>query len=214
MHYDYTQLGLALDSPGVRIDRLEEAVKIMKGYFAGQAFEHHGKYYQVNATSISPAPVQKPHPPILMGGGGKRMISFAAREANLVSFSSRTTREGWFDFQSITSDATDQKVSWFIDAAGDRVGEIELSMIVPLVKITDNEREALEAIERFMSDFSFPKDLLTVDQVRESPHIFTGSLQALEEKFHRNRERYGVSHYVFFEPLDASMEICKNLAGR
>jgi probable F420-dependent oxidoreductase len=212
MHYDYNQLGLVLDSPGVRIDRLEEAVCIMKGYFAGQPYEHIGKHYQVKVNAISPAPVQKPHPPILMGGGGKRMITLAAREANVVSFNPRTTREGWFDFQSITAEATDQKLGWYMDAAGDRVGEIELSMIVPLVKITDHEREAVECVKQMMRDFGFP-ETLTLDQVRESPHIYTGSLQAVREKFHRNRERFGVSHYVFFEPLDTSKDIVKYLTG-
>jgi probable F420-dependent oxidoreductase len=213
LHYDYSQLGLPLDSPGTRIERLEEAVRIIKGFFAGQPFEFQGKYYQVDAGVISPGPVQKPHPPILMGGGGKRMISLAAREANIVSFNPRTTREGWFDFSSVSPEATGQKLQWFIEAAGDRASEIEISLLVPVVKITDNEREALQVLEQFLRDFSVPEGVLTTDQLRESPHIFVGSLSAVQDKFLATRERFGILHYVFFEPLEASLEIVKQLAG-
>jgi probable F420-dependent oxidoreductase len=214
MFYDYTQLGITLDSPVTRIRRLEEAVKIIKGYFGGRPFEHQGKYYNVKIEHIGISPVQQPHPPILMGGGGKQMISLAAREADIVSFNPRTTREGWFDFTSVSLEATDQKMLWFLDAAGERAAQVELSMIVPICQMTKNERHSVEIVETFQKGYGVTDDHMTVEEGLASPHILLGSLDAIEEKVVAIRERFGVSHFVFSEPLEQKAEIVKRLAGR
>lgn len=214
MNMDYAQLGIPLDAPIERINRLAESIRVIKEYFRCQPFTFEGKYYQIKAEAVSPKPVQRPHPTILMGGGGKRMIQLAAREANVVSFNPRTTRDGWFDFSSLSPEATDQKLQWFLEAAGERAGEIELSAIVPLVKITLHEREAFGALEKLRSDFNISDEHLTLDQTRESPHILVGSAAEVEDKLHQNRERFGISHYVFFEPIEMSMELVQRLAGK
>jgi probable F420-dependent oxidoreductase len=213
MYYDYTQLGLVLDSPMTRIRRLEESIKIIKGYFAGKPFEHQGKYYNVKVDHISISPVQQPHPPILMGGGGKQMISLAAREADIFSFNPKTTREGWFDFNSISIEATDQKLQWFLDAAGERAAQVERSLAAPICQVTENEAQSLEIIENFLKGFGAPDDVRVEDWLA-SPHVMLGSIDAIEEKFLAVRERYGVSHFVFFEPMEQKAEIVKRLAGR
>ena len=81
---DYEQAGIPYDSAGIRIDRLAEAVTIVKGLFTGEEFSFSGKYYTINGLEGLPRPVQKPHPPILLGGGGRKMLTLAAREADIV----------------------------------------------------------------------------------------------------------------------------------
>jgi alkanesulfonate monooxygenase SsuD/methylene tetrahydromethanopterin reductase-like flavin-dependent oxidoreductase (luciferase family) len=79
---DYQQSGIPLDPPGVRVGRLEEAIQIMKGMFTTAPFSFSGKHYRIRDFSLHPAPVQQPHPPILVGGGSPRVLALAGREAD------------------------------------------------------------------------------------------------------------------------------------
>src|SRR6202165_3252471 len=85
MASDYQQAGMPYDSAGTRIERLEEGLQIVKGLLGGGTFSFTGKHYQIKDLEGSPLPVQKPHPPILLGGGGRRMLRLAAREADIVN---------------------------------------------------------------------------------------------------------------------------------
>jgi alkanesulfonate monooxygenase SsuD/methylene tetrahydromethanopterin reductase-like flavin-dependent oxidoreductase (luciferase family) len=74
MREDYSVLGMSLDPPGIRVGRLREAIHILKGAFAGQQFSFRGNHYTVNDHRGFPKPVQRPHPPLLVGGGGPRVL--------------------------------------------------------------------------------------------------------------------------------------------
>jgi probable F420-dependent oxidoreductase len=202
-HQDYTHLGIPLDPPGKRIDRLEEALKIIKSFFAGKPFSFQGKHYTVEVENTAPVPVQSPHPPIAMGGGGRRMISLAAREADHVSINLRTTRDGMLDYPSVTAHATQQKLEWFCQAAGDRIHQIELSALVTIH----------ESVEQFYAQWGTNENQLSPDEVMNSPHALIGSEDAMVEKLLANRERFGISHFIFFEPIEASAGIVKRLSG-
>src|SRR5277367_6189137 len=79
MATDYQQSGIPYDPVGVRIDRFVEGLTIIKGLFADGPVSFSGKHYQISGLEGTPKPVQKPHPPIIIGGGGKRILSIAAR---------------------------------------------------------------------------------------------------------------------------------------
>src|SRR5262249_35229896 len=81
---DYDQSGIPLDPPGTRVSRMEEAVHIIKGMWAGGPFSFDGKYYRVADISAGVQPIQRPHPPVFIGAGGKRLLTFAAREADII----------------------------------------------------------------------------------------------------------------------------------
>jgi len=72
MTADYEKAGMPLDPPGVRVDRLAESLTVLKGLFADQPFSFDGKHYQITDLDGSPKPVQRPGPPIIVGGGGER----------------------------------------------------------------------------------------------------------------------------------------------
>ena len=84
MTSDYDESGIPLDTAAVRIDRMEEAIAIFKGLWAPESFSHHGEHYQITNLDGTPKPAQRPHPPVLIGAGGKRMLGIAAREADIV----------------------------------------------------------------------------------------------------------------------------------
>jgi hypothetical protein len=84
---DYQQTGLSFDAPGERLARLAETVQICKAFFTEETVTFHGKYYQIEALDAFPTTTQKPHPPIMIGGRQRRVLSLAARQADIVSIS-------------------------------------------------------------------------------------------------------------------------------
>ncbi|TMC84260.1 MAG: LLM class flavin-dependent oxidoreductase [Chloroflexi bacterium] len=143
---DYERAGIHYDSAGTRIERLEEAVKVMKGFFSGKPFTFSGKHYSIKDAEGSPSPVQKPHPPFLLGGGGRRMLSLAAREAEIVHLN-YNLNEGRINPKLVRTGmakATEQKLGWVKEAAGERFDSIELGFTVFFANVTD-DRESLAA---------------------------------------------------------------------
>jgi probable F420-dependent oxidoreductase len=207
---DYDQTGIPLDPPGTRLDRLFEAVRLMKRAFTGETVDHDGEHYSARGFSLVPEPVQKPWPPLLIGGGGKRVLSFAAREADIVSLNIRTTREGGFDWASIGPEAIAEKIAWVREAAGDRLPGLELHWIVPAMAVTDRPLDAArEVLEMFgVAGEIVPEVLLA------APQVLVGSEDAIVEKLHRNRDEYGVSYVtVFGAAMEAFAPVVGRLAG-
>lgn len=208
---DYEQSGIPLDRPGVRISRLAEAVQIIKGFFADAPFTFTGQYYTVRDLHGTPKPVQHPHPPIMLGGGGQRMLSLAAREADIVSVNIKTTAEGGFDFSSITAEAAAQKVAWVRQAAGVRFDTLTLNILVPLVAVTDKRRQAADQMLR---QYNVPENVLNVEQVLESPSALIGTVDQIVEDLQARRERYGFSYIVVWQPMEQFAPVVERLAGR
>lgn len=208
---DYSRSGIPLESPMTRVSRLEEGVKVIKGFFSAEPFSFTGKYYSVKNLEGQPKSIQRPHPPIMIGGGSRRILSFAAREADIVSINVKTTPEGGFDMTSITAAANDQKVAWVREAAGERFNSLELNTLVPFLKVTDQRRQDMT---KMLQDFQMPSDDASVDQMLSSPSTLFGTVDQIVEDLHQRRERYGFSYITLmvdeFEPF---IPIIKRLAG-
>ncbi|HEY8798931.1 MAG TPA: TIGR03621 family F420-dependent LLM class oxidoreductase, partial [Candidatus Dormibacteraeota bacterium] len=170
MATDYEQAGIPYDSPGTRISRMKEGLKIIKGMFAGEPFTFSGEHYQVKGIQGSPRPVQKPHPPILLGGGGHRMLNLAAREADIVNVNF-DLREGQVNRDLVRTglaEATDEKLRWIREAASDRLDSIELSVTIFLANITDDRESVATVMAAGVG--AEPKDILAM------PHFLIGTV--------------------------------------
>ena len=207
---DYQSTGIPLSSPGTRVSRMAEAVQILKSAFSGEAFSFQGKFYTVENFQLAGLPIQRPHPPLLIGGGGKRMLSFAAREADVVGLNILTTPAGWADPVSLTEQATLQKLSWVTQAAGSRT-DLELSIHFMLVKITDSREEWEKEAMEFRSFWGASEAALSQKDLLASPHILIGSEDELVEKILRLREQFGFSYLVFWEPIETGARLIKRL---
>jgi len=209
---DYASSGIPFDPPLTRINRLEEAVQIYKKYFNGEKFEFNGKYYQVKEDNPLPKTVQKPLP-ITMGGGGKRMLSLAARIADVVGYNPRSTREGWLDMTTVTREATQQKVDWIRQAAGERLDQIRLSMYFVALNIVDSQAEAEQVAAQGRKDWGISDDELSLHQYLDSPHVLVGSESYLVEKIIEQRETYGISDLVIWGAIDDGARLIRRLKG-
>lgn len=203
---DYRQLGIAYDEPKVRIDRLVEAISIVKRLFAGETVDHEGTHYRIRGARISPPPAQKPHPPLVIGGGGPRMMRIAAREADIVSFIPQMSRAGRPDVREGSTAATMKKVATLRAAAGDRFDRLELSAWVGHVNLADR-RSPLGALAAHLEGFGA--------STFGTPYALAGSSGAVREQVLRYREALGITYWTIpadaMEPFAAVVE---ELAGR
>lgn len=207
---EYQQANMPFDPPGMRVSRLEEAIHVLKGLFAQEPLTFSGTYYTINEINGYPKPVQQPHPPILIGASGKRMLAIAAREANIISVMNGDFSTGVEidDPLKRSPEATAQRIDWIRQAAGDRFDQIELSMIIGPVLTSDRQHQAEQrARENHWSGVS-PADVLAM------PSIFMGSVEQIIEQMNERRERYGFSYYVVSDAvMDAFAPVVARLAG-
>ena len=208
MATDYEQAGIPYDSPGTRISRMEEGLTIIRGMFAGEPFTFSGEHYQVKGIEGSPRPVQKPHPPILLGGGGHRMLNLAAREADIVNVNF-DLREGQVNRDLVRTglaEATDEKLRWIREAASDRLDSIELSVTIFLANITDDRESVATVMAAGVG--AEPKDILAM------PHFLIGTVDEVVDDLQRRRERYGISYVIVpGEADEAFAPVVARLAG-
>ena len=204
---EYEQAGLQYDSPGTRIGRLAEGIAVLKGLFADGPLTFQGEHYAISGLEGFPKPTQRPHPPILIGGGNRRILRLAGREANIVGILTTSVASG------TVVDATDerspaaveQKIAWIREGAGERFSEIELSLI-PTIIPTDNRHDRAERViaERGWTG-------VTVDEVLAMPSLLIGTEEEITNDLLTRRERYGFSYYIV---ADGDMEVFAPLVAR
>jgi probable F420-dependent oxidoreductase len=213
---EHEAIGIPFDPAGVRIDRLTEVIAILKGYFAEGPFSFSGEHYTITGQDGRLIPAQRPHPPIFLGGGRKRLLTLAAREAQIIGLAPRMVPgdrprgEAW----SVTAEATEEKIKWIREAAGDRFGELEIntySAVGPTV-ITDDPRAEAGRRMDLIRALSAGGEL-TVEEILDSPHVFIGSVKDLTRKFVELRERFGINSFRI-DDLDAMAPVVEELAGQ
>jgi probable F420-dependent oxidoreductase len=209
---EYAAIGQPFDPVGTRVARLAEAIAVLKGCFGDGPFSFAGEHYRITDYDAFPRPIQRPHPPIFVGGGGKRTLTLAGREADIVGLAPRTLSGQRGDPRSVTWAATDEKIGWVRDAAGERFEDLVLNVYPSQwpVTITDDLRgEARRVIDRMRERTGYE---LTEREVIDSPHIFIGSVERFVEKFSELRERLGISSFMVGS-LEELEPVVERLAG-
>jgi probable F420-dependent oxidoreductase len=190
MRTDYEQSGIPYDPPAVRVDRFEEAVTVVKGLLeATEPYSFTGKHYTIADHTPTPRPVQRPRPPLIIGGGARRVLSIAGREADIVSINVdlRAGTAGPEAAPNATPEATRRKVQWVREAAGTRFDDIELNTLIGFVVVTDDRDELVRTLA---PTFGIePEDALHV------PLGLIGTLEQMEEELQWRREEYGMSYF-------------------
>jgi probable F420-dependent oxidoreductase len=210
MQSEYDEAGIRFDPGAVRVERLGESVRIVKELLSGHETTSEGKHYRVRSHTIHPRPVQQPHPPILIGGHGRRLLSLAAREADIVGFVGFRHLEGGRSVEAsgFVPSAVDERVALVRAAAGDRFADLELNVLLQQVIATENPREHAEALHA-------RRPQVGVEDALEAPYFLFGSTEGMVEALLARRERWGFSYFVAFEAyLDAFAPVVARLAGK
>jgi probable F420-dependent oxidoreductase len=209
MASDYEQSAIAYDRPGVRIQRMDEAVTVIRGLLADGPFSFEGEHYRISGMEGQPKPVQRPHPPVVMGGGGRRMLSTAARQADVVGINANLGAGsiGPETAADVTPEAFHRKLGWVREAAGDRFDRIELQMQAFFIAVTDTREATATAVGAAFG--------LDAPQVLAVPLVLIGSVDQLADDVRGLRETYGFSYLtVGADVMDAFAPVVARLAGR
>ncbi len=207
MKTDYDAAGIEYDRPGVRIDRMIESIEIIKGLFSDGPFTYTGEHYGVTDLDLLPKPIQKPVP-ILVGGGGPRMLKLAGKHADIVGVNPNL-RSGAID-ETTVADATAEryaeKISWVKEGAGDRFHDIELQIRVFMTMITDDRDGTAEALGPGLG--------MDKEQALASPLAVVGTVEQIAETMVERRETYGFSYITLgAENIDSFAPVVAKLAG-
>jgi probable F420-dependent oxidoreductase len=213
MASEYREAGLPYDSGATRVRRLAEAVTILKGLLAGRRVTFVGQHYRVTEHEMHPLSVQRPHPPLLIGGDGRRVLELAAKEADIIGLGGLRFRSGAPppDVSGFKAQAVDERVQWLRAAAGDRFDQLELSALVQRVVVTEDRRQAAE---EYTAQPAAQLAGLSPEDVLQSPYMFIGTVDQIAEQLQMHRERWGISYYITFEPaIDSLSPVVARLAG-
>jgi probable F420-dependent oxidoreductase len=208
MATDYEQSGIPYDPPKVRVDRFAEGLAVIKGLFAEDPVTFAGEHYNITGLNGLPKPHTPGGPPVLIGGGGKRVLSIAAREADIVGVNPNL-KAGEINAETALdamAGATDTKVAWVREAAGDRFDDLELNVLSFAATVTDDT----DSFAGFLSElFGAP-----ADEVLEAPTVVAGSVPEIVDRLESRRDRWGFSYYVFqADAAETMAPLVAELAG-
>ncbi len=203
---EYEAAGMPFDRPGRRIARLQGTVGVLKQSLGEGRIEREadGAYPAMRLENM-PRSLQRPHPPLLIGGGGRRMLSYAAQVAQIVGLDPRALPEGGHDPGDVTEAAVEQKVGWVREAAGERWSELELNIIVRGL-YPDYRRRSGRASEN--------KYGLSADELARSPFFLAGDATEMTDALLARRERFGINYLTLRpEQMGAVSPVVSKLAG-
>ena len=208
---EYERAGLAFDPARRRVERLEEAVIVLRQLLDGQTVTFSGEHYQLVEERCDPLPAQT-HVPILVGGAGRRVHRIAAQHADAVGFTGlgRTLADGQrHDPSGFRTARVDEDVAAVRASAARRSTPLEMQVLVQAVVVTDDAHSTAAEIARTR----LPS--LTADNVLATPYLMVGSEAALVDRLLEHRERWGFSHYTVRRDALGQLEpVIAALAGR
>lgn len=206
---EYEAAGMPFDVAARRVERLAESVSLLKAIFADAPVAYTGKYYQASGFTGVPRPVQRPHPPLMIGGGSRRVLALAAREADVVSlnFNNRAGVIGPDGVASSTADATAEKVRWVREAAGAHFASLELEIGAYFTFVTERPEPIAAGLGKALG--------LSAQEMLRHPHALFGSADAICEALESRRERYGISYVTVGDAaLEAFAPVVARLTGK
>jgi probable F420-dependent oxidoreductase len=206
---DYRQLGMPYERPGARIGRMEEAVILTRRLFSGERVTHAGRHYHLEGARLAPPPVQA-RIPILIGGGGPRMLSIAARRADIVGLLTQFDTHGRPIASQATEAQTARKVAIVREAAGSREAfeRLELNVLVASAGLVGSGMSPFGSVSSVVKALA-PK------VVGGTPYLLHGTLAQVRETLLRRRERLGISYYVWSARMGEPMApVVEALSGR
>lgn len=206
---EYEAIGVPFDRPGIRIDRFEEVVALLRASFAEGELNIDTPHVHAVGFEAVPKPFTKSGPPIMIGGGAKRILTIAGREADIVSlnFNNSSGKLGAEGIGSSTAELTDQKIQWIKDGAGSRFDQIEIEIAAYFTIVTpDGEGTRAKMAPMFG---------MTPEVFAEHPNALIGSVDEICDRIVERRERFGISYISFgASVIDAVIPVVERLAGK
>ena len=206
---EYKAIGLEMDSPGTRINRLADVIEGIRAFAAGGEINLDNDTLSWHEFEGSPSPVQKPCPPIMVGGGAPKILGLAGREADIVSlnFNNRSGMIGPDGVRLSTADETSKKIDWIRAGAGDRFDDLEIEIGAYFTFVMDDPSPVVAGMAQ---GFGLPED-----EMKSHPHALMGGVSELVDEIQRRREAFGISYFTIgAQNMEAFAPVVAELAGK
>ncbi len=206
LNSDYRAAGIEQADARTRIARLAETVKICRGIWTGEPFSFDGEHYRISELTGYPKPTSSV--PLLIGGGGKEILSLAAREADIVGVNPKIVARAVNPRSMATAaaDAVDERIGWIKEAADGRMDDIELQLQVFVTVVTDDRQAVAEKLAPALG--------LPTEVVLSAPYFQIGPLELIADNMHELRDRWGISYIAFQQDAtEAVAPVVAQLAG-
>jgi probable F420-dependent oxidoreductase len=208
MKTDYEEAGIAYDSPGTRIARMHEALQVMKALWVDGECTFKGEHYTITAAKGFPRPHTAGGPPILIGGGGKKVLTIAAQMADTIGVNPNL-RSGAVDMETARSamgDVYRERMQWIRDAAGERFDSIDLQVLTFMTQVVENRDEVIANIAPLFG--------VTPEEAADIPLAMVGTVDQIAESLQKRREEFGFNDIVVQgEAMEAFAPVVAKLAG-
>jgi probable F420-dependent oxidoreductase len=208
MTTDYEQSGIPMDKPSVRVARLAESLAIIRAMWRDGSATFTGEYYSVTGAAGTPTPVTPGGPPLVIGGGSRRVLALAGEFADIVSIVP-SLNAGHIGAEVAAESVVEKysdRVRWVREAAGERAGDLELQCWTVAVQVVPNADEVIASLATLFD--------LTPEQLRSAPLALIGTVEEITEMLRARRAELGFSYIVVHEAeMDALAPVIAELAG-
>jgi probable F420-dependent oxidoreductase len=206
---EYEAVGIPFDRAGVRLDRFEEVIGLLRASFAEGELNIDTTHVHAVGFEAVPKPFTKSGPPIMIGGGAQRILTIAGREADIVSlnFNNSSGKLGAEGIGSSTAEHTDQKIQWIRNGAGERFDQIEIEIAAYFTVVTPDGAGTRAKMA--------PMFGMTPEVFAEHPNVLIGSVDEICDRIVERRERFGISYTSFgASVMDSVIPVVERLSGK
>lgn len=206
---DYDQTGILLERPGARIERLSESIQVVKSLWTTGSCTFSGEYYKIFESVGLPLPFRPSGPPLIVGGGGKKILTLAAMQADIVginpSLASGVVGEDLKD--TVGPERFKERLDWVREAAGERFSELELQCLTFVAHVSNDS-------SKWISDLA-PEFGVSPEFAKSIPIVLAGSISEVIETIEERRETYGFSYWVIHQhEMDSFAPVVEALSGK
>ena len=194
-----------------RIEQLGEALKVIKAMWIDAEPTYRGKYFAIDNAYGNPRPVQKPHPPIMIGGSGPKVLKIAGADADIVNFIPPVLhgKDPYSADHAVLVKFDKAKLKRriamlhdFAREAGRDPNMIEIGGLATLT-IAKDKSAADAAVRAATSDMGFPNE----DATRQSPVVLIGTPDEVKRELRSRIEETGMTYFVVFPTTDESVDL-------
>jgi probable F420-dependent oxidoreductase len=196
---EFQMTGIPFPSIGERLEMLDEAIQCMLSLWANERTTFEGRHYRFRDAILWPKPVQKPYPPILLGGSGNGLLRIAAKYADYINIAPPVGKRGRIsieDVKRVASYATFRERVNFVHQEARRVGRdpqaIRISaIIIPMIK--DSAAVARQTLEQMSQKLNLSPDTI----FGEPFGVMLGTPEQCVLKLRRCAKELAISQVVF-----------------
>ena len=196
---EFQMTGIPFPPITERLEMLDEALQCITSLWANERTNFDGKYYHLRDAILWPKPIQKPRPPVIVGGGGKGLLRIAAKYAdyvNIVPDAGKGGKVSIDEVKKMTDESLRKKLDFVREEArrlGRDAGAIKFSNFIFNAMLTNSKEETRKTAEMMAAGFG----MASGDAMLQSPMSLIGTPEECIAELKRRAKVWGVSQFIF-----------------